>query len=57
MSMWKFINNLFCKGTISKLKEENKTLKENLQSKQDVINQTNAYWKRKLYNLKKNKGL
>lgn len=57
MSMWKLINNLFCKGTISKLKEENKTLKENLQSKQDVINQTNAYWKRKLYNLKKNKGL
>jgi hypothetical protein len=45
--------NLFCKKRIEKLEAEIVTLKEKLEQRQEVINQTNAFWKRKLYTLKK----
>ena len=50
--MWKFINNLFCGKVIIELEKQNEALKEKLQERQEVINQTNAYWKKKMYNLK-----
>lgn len=48
--MIKFIKNLFCKK--EKIKELEQQLQEcgnKLAERQEVINQTNAYWKRKLY--------
>lgn len=41
----------------AKLEEEVKELKTKLAEKQEVINKTNAYWKKKVYEIsKKNKG-
>lgn len=48
--MIKFIKNLF--GKKQKIKELEEQLQEcgnKLAERQEVINQTNAYWKRKLY--------
>lgn len=45
--------NIFKSRKVADLKKENAELKEKLQQRQEVINQTNAYWKKKLYNLKK----
>lgn len=53
----KMIANVICKDEIEALENENKKLKMKLDEKQEVINQTNAYWKKKLYNLKKKKEL
>lgn len=36
---------------IEALQAENKVLKQKLNDKQQVINDTNAFWKRKIYNL------
>lgn len=49
------LSRLFCKKAIGDLEKENEMLKEKLQERQEVINQTNAYWKKKMYALKKNK--
>jgi len=58
--MIKFIKDFFCKNQISELEKENQELKDKLVEKQEVINNTNKYWKKKLYNLeakhKKKKG-
>jgi hypothetical protein len=51
--MKNFFTSLFCKQTIDKLESEIVLLKEKLDEKQEVINQTNAYWKRRLYSSKK----
>jgi len=53
--MRKLLNKLFCKKAIGDLEKENEMLKEKLQERQEVINQTNAYWKKKMYTLKKSK--
>jgi len=53
----KMIANVICKDEIENLEKENKSLKKKLDEKQEVINQTNAYWKKKMYNLKKKKEL
>jgi hypothetical protein len=48
----KFLKNLFCKSQTEKLKkleEENGVLKQKLEERQEVINKTNAYWKKKLH--------
>jgi|TARA_R110000868_G_scaffold83012_1_gene234509 hypothetical protein len=34
---------------LSFLEEENKKLKNKLQEKQEIINKTNAYWKKKFH--------
>jgi len=59
--MLKFIKSLFNKGKITELELENKELKDKLAKRQEVINETNAYWKKKLHALeakkKKTKGV
>jgi hypothetical protein len=35
---------------LSNLKQENMLLKQKLKEKQQCINKTNAYWKKKMYN-------
>ena len=44
------IFNNMIKETIEELKEQIVLLKKKLQEKQDHINKTNAYWKKKFYN-------
>lgn len=53
----KMLNNLFGCRKMEELTKENAILKEKLQERQEVINQTNAYWKRKLFHLKKKSSL
>lgn len=51
----KILEDLFCKRQtqeLEKLKEENKVLKQKLEEKQEHINKTNSYYKKKLYALK-----
>lgn len=48
----KVIHKLFCSKKIKQLEDENESLKQKISEKQDVINQTNAYWKKKFYALK-----
>ena len=59
--MLKFINSLFNKSKITELEKENEELKDKLLKRQEAINETNAYWKKKLHALeskmKKTKGL
>ena len=50
-----FIKNLFKQKEIKELKAENEILKIKLEEKQEVINQTNAYWKKKLHAVKNQK--
>jgi hypothetical protein len=49
----KLINKICCGKAIKELQNENKELKTKLEERQEVINQTNAYWKKKLYNVNK----
>lgn len=55
MSLFKFFN---CSndGEIIRLKEENKVLKDKLAERQEIINKTNAYWKKKLSAASRSKG-
>jgi hypothetical protein len=48
--------NLFKGKKIKQLEEQNELLKKKLEEKQEVINQTNAYWKKRLYNSNKKKN-
>ena len=41
---------------ISQLENEVKTLTEKLQQRQEDINKTNAYWKKKLHSLSRSKN-
>lgn len=45
----KLIKKVCCGKALKQLEEENKELKTKLEERQEVINQTNAYWKKKLY--------
>lgn len=58
--MLKFINSLFNKSKITELEKENEELKDKLLKRQEAINETNAYWKKKLHvlesKMKKTKG-
>jgi len=53
--MLKFIKSLFNKSKITELELENKELKDKLVKRQEVINETNAYWKKKLHALEAKK--
>lgn len=44
-----------CEEDIERLNEENKMLKEKILEKQEQINKTNAYYKKKLRNLNTSK--
>ena len=55
--MKKFLSKLFCGDALKNLEKQNQILKEKLEERQEVVNQTNAYWKKKMYNLKKEKEL
>lgn len=52
----KIKDSLFC-STIRKradeLEQENKALKAQLEKKQEHINETNKYWKKKLHDVKR----
>jgi len=54
MNLFKFLT---CKDNdeLLKLQQENKVLKDKLAERQEVINKTNAYWKKKLSALSKSK--
>lgn len=54
--MIKFIKDLFGKKQkIKKLEEQLQECGNKLAERQEVINQTNAYWKKKLYEATKKK--
>lgn len=54
--MIKFLSKMICGSAIKDLEKENQILKEKLAERQETINATNAYWKKKMHNLsKKNK--
>lgn len=54
--MIKWLTNVFQGKRIKELEEQNETLRKKIDEKQEVINQTNAYWKRRLYNNNKKKN-
>lgn len=47
--MIKCINKIFPHLKVKELEAENQELKEKLVERQETINKTNAYWKKKLY--------
>ena len=47
----KWLKNLLPLSKLKALEEENKELKEKLAERQNAINKTNAYWKKKLREL------
>jgi hypothetical protein len=51
--MLKWISSIFKNKKLEELNKENKDLKLKLVEKQEVINQTNAYWKKRLHAVKK----
>lgn len=46
--MLEWLNKIFPWTTVKILKQENKQLKEKLLERQEHINKTNAYWKKRL---------
>jgi len=64
--MLKMIKNLFkgCSDKVKELKDENILLRKEMEGlnekvleRQEQINKTNAYYKKKIYNLKSSKNL
>jgi peptidoglycan hydrolase CwlO-like protein len=49
--MINWIKSLTTRKEIKILQKQVEDLKNDITSKQEVINKTNAYWKKKLYNL------
>lgn len=49
--MLNWIKKFFANNNIKKLQEENFELKQKLNEKQEHINKTNAYWKKKMHYL------
>lgn len=49
--MLKWLSNLFPIVKVKKLEEENKQLREKLTERQENINKTNAYWKKRVNEL------
>lgn len=55
--MLKWLSNLFPLVKIKQLEEENKQLRDKLAERQENINKTNAYWKKRVNELlRKNKS-
>lgn len=54
--MFNLFKRLFGNNRLEELKKENIVLKQKLSEKQEVINQTNAYWKKRFYRMKKHPG-
>lgn len=50
-----WLRKLFCFHVVKELREENELLRQKLEERQDAINKTNAYWKKKFYNLNRKK--
>lgn len=46
--MLKFLSKIFPWAKVRLLEQENSMLKEKLQERQQAINKTNAYWKKRL---------
>ena len=44
-----------CNSQEETLRKEIEDLKDKLNERQDVINKTNAYWKKKMHQMKQNK--
>lgn len=53
--MLKWFKKIFGLKKIEQLESENKELKEKLVEKQEHINKTNAYWKKRMFELKTRK--
>jgi hypothetical protein len=53
--MLKKILSIFSSSKIKELTKENQELKLKLSEKQEVINQTNSYWKKKIHSINKQK--
>ena len=51
-----WIKKLFTSGKVRKLQEEIELLKIELDKRQDAINKTNAYYKKKLHELQRKKS-
>ena len=51
--MIKWIKDLFKSTRVKELKQHISVLERELLKRQEDINKTNAYWKRKMHNLKK----
>jgi|694.fasta_scaffold14722_20 hypothetical protein len=51
----KWFKKTFNLKKIEQLESENKELKEKLVEKQEHINKTNAYWKKRMFDLKTRK--
>jgi peptidoglycan hydrolase CwlO-like protein len=49
--MLNWIKSLTKRNEIESLQKQVEELKNEISGKQEVINKTNAYWKKKLYNL------
>ena len=47
--MMNLIKKVFPYSKVKELEAENQELKEKLVERQETINKTNAYWKKKLY--------
>lgn len=51
------LRKIFCKecsNTVDALKQENEDLKLKILEKQEQINKTNSYYKKKIHNMRKN---
>lgn len=49
--MKKYLENILCSKKIKTLEEQIKVLQDKLADRQEVINKTNAYWKKKVAEL------
>jgi hypothetical protein len=54
MSTW--IKNLITSTQVKELKKENEELKAKLDERQEAINKTNAYYKKKLHEMQRRKA-
>lgn len=55
-NMRKYLENVLCSKKIKSLEEHIKVLQDKLAEKQQVINKTNAYWKKQMAELKRKKS-
>lgn len=55
--MFKWLQVIFPSARVKVLEQENKELREKLVERQETINKTNAYWKKKMHNLMRNTSI
>lgn len=53
----KWLKNLFTSPKIQQLEREIEELKAELDKRQEAINKTNAYWKKKMHELSRKKSV